>query len=261
LASTNEDLRREIKERQRAESELARHAEELTRANSDLEQFAYSASHDFQEPIRNVTLFSQMLASDYRDKLDSQAGELIDVIVEGSKRMGKLVSDLLSYSRAGGGSIDNVEFVDANLVLAGVLENLRTAIAENHAIIDHDELPFVKIPFAHLQQLLQNLVLNAIKYHGPTAVRVHISAQTVGGYSRFSVRDNGIGIAPVYHEKIFGIFKRLHTREEYDGTGMGLAICKRVVERFGGRIWVESELGQGATFVFTLPTDQSSEES
>lgn len=251
LARANAELQTEIQERKRAQMELTEKAEQLAHANTELEQFAYSTSHDLQEPIRNLAIYSQLLARRYQDKLDADANEIITFLVEGAQRMSLLIRDLLAYTKVN--AVEAADPVDANAVLRNVLAGLRTVIAENRATITYDSLPAVRVPAFHLQLLFQNLVLNGIKYRGEDDPRVHIGCSAVEGGHLFSVEDNGIGIAPEYHERIFGIFKRLHTADKYPGTGIGLAICRRIVMRFGGRIWVESQPGAGAKFCFTLP--------
>jgi PAS domain S-box-containing protein len=226
----------------------------LRRANSDLQQFAYSASHDLQEPLRMVSIYGQMLRKNYAGKLDAKADELIGYTVEGATRMEHLVRDLLAYTRASTASQDEgSEPVDANLVLEKSLASLQIAIRETNAAVTRDHLPCVRMHAVHLDQLFQNLIGNAIKYRSAEPPRIHVAAERRDNEWVFSVTDNGIGIDPNYREYIFGIFKRLHTAAEYTGTGIGLAICQRIVERSGGRIWVESEFGKGSTFYFTIP--------
>lgn len=226
--------------------------EELRRANEDLQQFAYSASHDLQEPVRNVTVYSELIAKRYRDVLDDDGRKFLGFLTEGGSRLAMLISDLLAYTRAGA-SEANVSILSSAAVLQYTLSGLAEAIRESQATVTYDELPEISMGEAHLQQLLLNLIGNALKYRTDEPPRIHISATDLGAAWRFSVQDNGIGIDPTYREKIFGVFKRLHRDQKYSGTGIGLAICQRVVERYGGKIWVESELGKGSTFYFTVP--------
>jgi len=226
---------------------------ELRRANRDLEQFAYSASHDLQEPLRSVRIFSELLGDRCGGQLNDEARSFLDKVNEGASRMQMLVRDLLAYTQAAKADKPK-EPVDANAAFGAAVANLSGTIAETGAFVDSDPLPAVLIEATQLQQLFQNVVGNALKYHRkgvPPAV--HAAARRDGGYWDFSIRDNGIGIEAEFREKIFGVFKRLHTSEEYSGTGIGLAICQRIVERHGGRIWVESLPGDGSTFHFTLP--------
>jgi PAS domain S-box-containing protein len=225
---------------------------ELRRANDDLQQFAYSASHDLQEPIRNVSVYSDILSRRYHGVLDEEGQLFLGFLKEGGQRLATLIDDLLSYTRAG--VVDSiVREADSSVVLQRTLSSLAEAIRESDATVTHDPLPEVYMAETHLQQVFQNLIGNALKYRKQDPPQIHISAVRLGAVCRFSVRDNGIGIDPQYKEKIFGVFKRLHRDQKYNGTGIGLAICQRVVERYGGRIWVESETGNGATFFFTVP--------
>jgi light-regulated signal transduction histidine kinase (bacteriophytochrome) len=236
----------DITERKRIETELRR-------ANQDLEQFAYSASHDLQEPLRTVTIFSELLSGRYGDKLDGQALEFLGNIREGARRMEMLVRDLLTYTQAATIN-EEPEQADANIIIQAAIANLAGAIAESGATMDFDPLPSVRVHTIQLQQVFQNLISNAIKYHRPGVPPVvHATARRQDGAWLFSVTDNGIGIEAQFQERIFGLFKRLHTGDEYSGTGIGLALCQRIVERNHGRIWVESEPGKGSSFHFTLP--------
>ncbi|MGD0919605.1 MAG: ATP-binding protein [Thermodesulfobacteriota bacterium] len=246
---------RDVTERKRAEEALKEKTEELARSNRDLEQFAYVASHDLQEPLRMVTSYVQLLARRYKGKLDSDADEFIGFAVDGATHMWKLINDLLTYSRVGMGGKE-LEPTDCETILNQSLNNLKVAIEEKGAVVTHDPLPTVMAESPQLGQLFQNLIGNAVKFRGNEPPRIHVSASRNGNGWTFSVRDNGIGIAPEYTERIFIIFQRLHNRKEYPGTGIGLAICKKIVERHGGRIWVESEVGKGATFYFTLPASK-----
>jgi PAS domain S-box-containing protein len=243
---------RDVTERVRAEEALATQAEELARSNAELEQFAYVASHDLQEPLRMVASYTQLLARRYRGKLDDDAHEFIGYAVDGVTRMQSLISDLLAYSRVGKGG-GTVERADLEAVFQRTLDVLRAAIEESGAQVTAGPLPTVAADPVQVGQVLQNLVGNGLKFRGAEPPRVHVSAERRGDEWLVSVRDNGIGIAPEYAQRIFVIFQRLHTRAEYAGTGIGLAICKKIVERHGGRIWVESAEGQGSTFFFTLP--------
>ena len=251
---------RDITERKRAEQELAERAEHLARSNAELEQFAYVASHDLQEPLRMVASYTQLLARRYKDKLDADAQEFMHYAVDGASRMQALINDLLAYSRVGtkGG---NFEPTSSEAALERALTNLRLAIQESGAAVTHDALPTIVADPVQLTQLFQNLVGNAIKFRGAEPPRVHVSAERRGTEWVFAVRDNGIGIEPAYRERIFIIFQRLHGRVEYPGTGIGLAICKKIAERHGGRIWVESAPGRGSAFHFTVPTREHASES
>jgi signal transduction histidine kinase len=234
--------------------EMRRHEERLTRANRDLEQFAHSASHDLQEPLRAVAIYSELLEEKSADSLDDQARVFLGYLRSGARRMEMLVRDLLTYTQTAGMEDNGAELIDAGEQLEIALANLKQAIEDSDAMVTHDTLPPVRIKGAHLQELFQNLIGNAIKYRGADPLRVHVSATpAAGGFWRFAVTDNGIGIEKQFHEQIFGIFKRLHTNDKYPGTGIGLAICQRIAERYGGRIGVESESGKGSTFFFTLP--------
>ena len=227
--------------------------DDLRRANQDLEQVAFSASHDLQEPLRSVKIFTELLANNYSDQLDHRALEYLTYVRSGATRMEMLVRDLLVYTRASNFE-QPAEATDAGSALASTLAGLAGVIAENGARVTSGPLPAVRAEATHLQQLFQNLVGNAIKYrHADRPPTVHIEAERQNEYWVFGVSDNGIGIAPEHKERIFGLFKRLHSNDEYSGTGIGLAICQRIVDRYHGRIWVESELGQGSIFRFTLP--------
>ncbi len=241
----------DITERKEAETALAQANDDLRRANADLEQFGYSASHDLQEPLRAVTIYSELLSKRYGEKLDGQALEILGFLRSGASRMQMLVRDLLAYTQVR--NVEEPEESAAMQILADTLENLENAIGESSAQITHGALPAVKVHKVHLQQLLQNLIGNALKYRSERPPLIHVAAEKRSGQWLFSVQDNGIGIDAEYKERIFGLFKRLHSGDEYSGTGIGLAICKRIVERYGGRIWVESIPGEGSTFYFTLP--------
>jgi light-regulated signal transduction histidine kinase (bacteriophytochrome) len=231
-----------------------KHAEaELLRANQDLEQFAYSASHDLQEPLRSVKIYSELLVRRFQGQLDEEGRAFLEFVSAGATRMEMLVRDLLAYTQAGQLDLPAAP-AQAAKALSDALANLSGAIGESAAQITFDPLPPVRVHATQMEQLFQNLVGNAIKYRRP-GVRpaIHISARLDGEAWLFSVRDNGLGIEAEYRERIFGLFKRLHPGDRYSGTGIGLSICQRIVERYHGRIWVESELNQGSTFYFTLP--------
>ena len=245
-------ITRDITDRKRAEEALARRTEELARSNAELQQFAYVASHDLQEPLRTVANFAQLLSKRYRGKLDATADEFIDFVVDGVTRMQGLINDLLAYSRVGSRGKESGP-ADCGALLGRALGNLQAAITESGAQISHDPLPVVRCDGAQIMQLFQNLVGNSIKFRDRPPPRVHVAAARSAAEWVFSVKDNGIGIDPQYAGRIFEIFQRLHTPKEYPGSGVGLAIAKKIVERHGGRIWVESRLRQGATFFFTLP--------
>jgi light-regulated signal transduction histidine kinase (bacteriophytochrome) len=231
---------------------------ELARSNAELEQFAYIASHDLQEPLRMVSSYVQLLERRYKGKLDRDADEFIAFAYEGALRMQRLINDLLAFSRVGTRG-KNFEAVDLEAVLAQALENLQLVIKEKKVVVTHDPLPMVFGDSGQLTQVFQNLIDNAMKFSGKELPRVHLSARLEERDCVCSVRDNGIGIAPEYVNRLFILFQRLHTRAEYPGTGLGLAICKRIVERHGGKIWVESKPGEGSTFYFRIATTQRSD--
>ncbi|HEY9618309.1 MAG TPA: PAS domain-containing protein [Microcoleaceae cyanobacterium] len=269
LRTSRDQLERQVQARTR---ELQQLADELQRSNQELEQFAYVASHDLQEPLRAVTSFTQMLAKRYQGQLDAKADTYIEFIVDGATRMQQLIKDLLAYSRAGRYEL-KLQPVDCNALTERVQKDLQVAIAETEAVITVAPLPTVTADPNQLSHLFLNLISNSLKYRSEVSPQIHISAEkrllrlrtdspSPGGNMSasenqvawvFSIRDNGIGIEPRYAERIFGIFQRLHTSDEYAGTGLGLAICRKIIERHQGQIWVESQLGQGATFLFTIP--------
>ncbi|HSL29052.1 MAG TPA: ATP-binding protein [Anaerolineales bacterium] len=242
---------RDVTQRRLAEEQLQQQADELERSNRELEQFAYVASHDLQEPLRIVSSYVQLLARRYKGKLDQDADEFINYAVEGANRMKTLINDLLAYSRVGTRGKELVP-VEMEEVFERVSRNLKIALQESGAALTHDALPVVLADDLQMTQLLQNLLGNAIKFRGARPPRVHFGVRRQEEHWLFFVRDNGIGIDPQYRERIFVIFQRLHNRSEYPGTGIGLAICRKIVERHGGQIWVESVAGEGATFYFTL---------
>jgi PAS domain S-box-containing protein len=247
---------RDITTRKKAEADLLQKVDELNRSNVELGQFAYIASHDLQEPLRMVASYTQLLSRRYKGKLDSDADEFIAFAVDGATRMQRLIQDLLAYSRVGTKGKELRE-TSSEETLGQAIMNLRGAIQESGALVTHDPLPPVMADERQLIQLFQNLVGNAIKYQSPGVPKVHISAAKNGGKQwTFSVQDNGLGIDPQYFERIFGMFQRLHKREEFAGTGIGLAICKKIVERHGGSISVESQPGEGSTFRFGLAASE-----
>jgi signal transduction histidine kinase len=255
LARLPESARRALREKKLRE-EHRKSQEELVRSNRDLEQFAYVASHDLQEPLRMVATYTQLLAERYQGKLDANADKYIHYAVDGALRMQILVQDLLAFSRVGRQGKD-VKVNDCNEIVKAALKNLQASIEESGAQVVCSRLPSVVADGSLLLQVFQNLIGNAIKFRGSQPAVIHLNAEKQGREWIFSVADNGIGIAPEYAEMVFVIFKRLHTREEYPGSGIGLAICKKIIEEHGGRIWVESQTGRGAAFKFTIPVREA----
>ena len=253
-ALTRKNMELELAERMLGErtKELAERVEELARSNAELERFAYVASHDLKEPLRMVTSYTRLLARRYKGKLDADAEDFINFAIDGASRMEQLIQDLLVYSRVG---IRDLFFkpTDCEVVLSQALGNLQAALEESAAVITHDSLPVVKGDATQLVQIFQNLIGNAIKFRVDKAPRVHVSAEDKGDEWVFSVQDNGIGIDPQYRDRIFVVFQRLHSREEYPGNGIGLAICKKILDNHAGRIWMSSQPGKGSTFYFSLP--------
>jgi chemotaxis family two-component system sensor kinase Cph1 len=241
----------DITERKRMEVALARRAEELAQSNVELEQFAYVASHDLQEPLRMITSFLQLLSRRYAEKLDETADEYISFAVDGASRMQGLIHALLEYSRVG----NAYESASLEDVLEQALGNLGVALQERGAKVTHGPLPTMIIDEVLVRQLFQNLIGNAIKFCGDKIPEVHVGAEQREEDWLITIRDNGIGMDPESKERIFEIFQRLVPREEYEGTGIGLSVCKKIVERRGRRIWVDSELGVGSTFSFTIPVE------
>jgi PAS domain S-box-containing protein len=250
---------RDITERKHAEQRLADKAEELARSNRELEQFAYLASHDLQEPLRMVASYTQLLAERYGGKLDENADKFLGYAREGALRMQVLIRDLLAFSRVVQAGIPRKP-VDCNVALEEAVQSLTAAIEESGAVVTHAALPNVWADQTQIAQVFQNLIGNAIKFHDGAPPECAVSAEKSGRNWLFSVSDNGIGIAPEYAENIFVVFQRLHARTEYPGNGMGLAICKKIIQHYGGTIWVESQVGQGSTFKFTLPAAAPEEE-
>lgn len=225
--------------------------EDLRRSNEDLQQFAYVASHDLQEPLRAIVSFSQLLEDKYKNKIEKDGKEFIHFITDGAKKMNTLIKDLLSYSRitthAKPSKLTNLESI-----LKDALFNLQESIKESGAVITYDKMPILKVDKTQFTQLFQNLLSNAIKFRRKETPKIHIGVNKINDEWIFSVKDNGIGIESKFFDKLFNIFYRLHTKEEYPGTGIGLPICKKIVQRYGGKIWVESEIGKGSTFFFTI---------
>lgn len=250
---------RDITERRQAEAtlkkqadELSRRTQELARSNYELEQFAYVASHDLKEPLRMITSYTQLIARRYETQLDEQAKQYIHFVVDGALQLNALISDLLTYSRASQGELP-LATVDFSLLIVQVLKNLSTTIEESGASITFDPLPTTKANSTQMSRVLQNLLSNAIKFHGKSTPRIHVSCRVHGTEWLFSIQDNGIGIDPQFASRIFVLFQRLHPRRVYPGTGIGLAVCKKIIERHGGRIWFESQPDKGTCFYFTLP--------
>jgi light-regulated signal transduction histidine kinase (bacteriophytochrome) len=252
LSAVNRSLHAEVEERKQAQEALRRNMQELARSNAELEQFAYVSSHDLQEPLRMVASYTQLLEKRYKDKLDEKGTTFMHFVVDGAKRMQQLIDDLLMFSRVGtrGKELQPLA-IDGPFNAA--LSNLKIAIQESGAHIECNRRPEVMGDPVQLTQLFQNLIGNAIKFRKPdVAPRIVVNITSENEYWLFAVKDNGIGIAKEYFERIFVIFQRLHARNEYPGSGIGLAICKKIIERHGGRIWVESEPGKGSVFYFTL---------
>jgi signal transduction histidine kinase len=245
-------LFRAEQERLKAMEELKRTSIELERSNTELQQFAYVASHDLTEPLRMVVSYLELLSGRAQEKLGEEEREFIGYAADGARRMQTLIQDLLAYAR-----VDTrgrpLEPIDCDQVLESVLTNLKVAIEESHTTVEHERLPIVRGDVVQLTQVFQNLIGNAIKFHGKAEPRISVGAKRVDGDWVFQVKDNGIGIEPKNFSRIFVLFQRLHTRQEYPGTGMGLAICKKIIERHGGRIWVESTPNEGTAFSFTIP--------
>ena len=242
----------DITERKQAEEKLRETLKDLERSNKDLEQFAYVASHDLQEPLRMVASYVQLLARRYKGKLDSDADDFIAYAVEGAIRMQRMINDLLAYSRVETRGKEP-KMTDYAYALGQAIANLHVAIEKSGAVVSNDDLPTINADQPQIVQLFQNLIDNSIKFRSKEQLRVHVGVKKKEKEWLFSVRDNGIGIDPQYGERIFVIFQRLHEKGKYPGTGIGLSVCKRIVERHGGRIWVESKSRKGSTFFFTIP--------
>ncbi len=251
LDKANKRLKNEIEDHKKTEVKLERYLMELKRSNKELQQFAYVASHDLQEPLRMVSSFTQLLAKKYEGQLDSDADEFIKFAVDGAKRMQMLINDLLAYSRVSS-RFEEFQLVDLEKVFNESLQNLKVSIDDNDARITSDSLPTIVADQSQIIQLFQNLVGNAIKFRGDESPEIHISAEEGEDEWIFRVIDNGIGIDSQHNDRIFRVFQRLHERDSYPGTGIGLSICEKIVERHGGDIWVDSKLGNGSTFSFTI---------
>jgi len=239
-----------------ANRELRRQTEELRRSNEDLQQFAYAVSHDLQEPLRAVGVYSQLLIDHYQRENSEEVQDFVRYITDGVERMQILITDLLQYARVET-QTKAAALTDCTQILERVLQDLQLSIEDANAHITHDPLPTVWADGRRLTQVFRNLLSNALKFHGAQPPRIHVSVIQKDGEWQFHIQDNGIGIDPKFAERIFLIFQRLHARQEYPGTGIGLALCKKIVEQHGGRIWVESRVGEGATFIFTLPVEQN----
>jgi light-regulated signal transduction histidine kinase (bacteriophytochrome) len=246
----------DITARKLADEMQAKLLAEVQHVNEELQQFAYIVSHDLNEPLRAITNFITLLAKRYRGKLDAEADEYITFVTDGAHRLQQMLTALLAYTRVGRATTAATS-VDCGTLLAHVLDDLRLAITDSQAVITYDPLPTIQGDATRLKQVLQNLISNAIKFRGPAPPQIHITARRTDAQWQFSVRDNGIGIDLTQAGRLFQVFQRLHPQGGYQGTGIGLAICKRIVEQYGGRIWVESELGKGTTFFFTLPATVS----
>lgn len=249
--ASRDELNKEVAERRQAQETLQKTSDDLMRSNKELEQFAYVSSHDLQEPLRVITGYIQLIAKRYKGRLDSDADEFINFAVDGASRMQSLITDLLTYSRVSKKAKPFAEF-DCNQLLAEALANLEVAVKTADAVITHDPLPTIMADGTQLVQVFQNLIGNAIKFRSDKRPQIHITVKRNANKWVFSIKDNGIGIESAYKDKIFVIFQRLHSREEYPGTGIGLAICKKIVERHSGKIWLESTPGEGSTFHFTI---------
>jgi light-regulated signal transduction histidine kinase (bacteriophytochrome) len=250
LRQINDTLNQRVQERT---TELERSNGELKRLNEVLNQFAYSASHDLRGLLGTIRMSSQFLERRYQGRLDTDADAFLTSIIQGTEQMDLLLQDLLAYSRTINVSTDEAPVIDLNRVMAQVMKNLKGAIDDSAAELLTEDLPRVRVHEFHLMQLFQNLVGNALKFRNDRTPVIRIYARPEGLMWKLCITDNGIGIPPEQTERIFGLFQRLHTAQEIEGTGVGLTICRTIVERYGGRIWVESEVGQGSTFFFTVP--------
>jgi signal transduction histidine kinase len=251
LYKKSQELRIQGEHLKQLNLQLEQRTNDLVRNVQELEKFAYVASHDLQEPLRTITSYIQLLQRKFSDKLDGEANEFMEFVISGSRRMKNLINDLLEYSRINRAE-SKTETVNCNVVLKEVLQNLHDSITESHAKIEIDELPVIQANRLQMVQLFQNLIGNSVKFRSNRDLVIRIKVKKVQKYYLFSVEDNGIGIKKEYSTKIFEIFQRLHSMQHYPGTGIGLAICLKIVQRFGGEIWMESEFGKGTTFRFTI---------
>jgi PAS domain S-box-containing protein len=243
----------DITERKKAEEEIKKYSFELERSNTELEHFAYVASHDLQEPLRMVASYTQLLEKKYSDKLDDNAKKYINFAVDGAVRMQALINDLLDYSRVGANKKE-ITKIDCKSVINRILTNMKNKIITSNAQVKFDELPEIYGDEVQIERLFQNLISNSIKFHSnkPPIIEIETKEES-NNLCLFSFKDNGIGFEKEFSERVFQIFQRLHTKQEYTGTGIGLAVCKKIVETHGGTIWADSEIGKGSTFYFTLP--------
>lgn len=251
LYKKNHELKIQGEHLKQLNMQLEQRSLDLTKNVQELEKFAYVASHDLQEPLRTITSYIQLLQKKFDSKLDGEAIEFMDFVVSGSRRMKTLINDLLEYSRINRGEVD-LDTVDCNLVLKDVLQNLNNSITDSKAVIEAEELPTIKGNKMQMIQLFQNLIGNSIKFRSEQTPQIKVKSRKIQGFYLFSIEDNGIGIKKEYSTKIFEIFQRLHSMQHYPGTGIGLAICMKIVQRLGGEIWMESEPGKGSTFFFTI---------
>ncbi len=254
LREANEKLDARVRERT---EELQESNAELRRVNEALNEFSYSVSHDLQQPLRMITMYAQLLDRKYRSELNPEAHEYVEAVLSGARQMKLLLEDLLAYSRSVHTSTENIETLDSDAVLSKVLINLKEALEESQAVIEAAHLPNLRMHEFHLTELLQNLISNAIKYRSDERPLIEVGARREAEFCTFWVADNGIGIAPEYAKQVFGLFKRLHSSDSYEGTGVGLAICERIVERYGGEIWVEPRSPQGSIFYFKLRAESA----
>lgn len=254
LLNINEKLNEEVAIRKHTEELHMNTLKELERSNQELEQFAYIASHDLQEPIRMISVYTKLLEKDLKDKLNERTQQCMYFITDGAKRMHALIQDLLAFSRLASRGETMTE-TDLNCTMAEIMRDLQVSIIDHKAEVEFDRMPVVKADPTQMRQLFQNLIQNSIKFKGDTNPLIHVTSERTDGEWLFCVRDNGIGISPEYSDRVFEIFQRLHEKERYPGTGIGLAICKKIVERHGGRIWIESEEGKGSAFYFTIKAD------